>query len=78
MTYRCDYLDRRAADGCKELAVRDVLRDALNINSFDDPRAAAAVGDRVAEALNRCSWFRVGRTGRGDNRRTLYRMRPPR
>ncbi len=69
-----EYLERMAGQGHTELAVRDVLRDALGINSTDDPRAAAAIGDRVAAAMARTGWHRVTRTGRGANRRTLYRL----
>jgi putative DNA primase/helicase len=68
-----EYLERMAAQGSTELAVRDVLRDALGINSTADPRAAAAIGDRVAAAMSRAGWHRVTRTGRGSKRRTLYR-----
>ena len=69
-----EYLERMAAQGYIELAVRDVLRDALGINSSDDPRAAAAIGDRVAAAMSRAGWHRITRTGRGSKRRTLYRL----
>jgi predicted P-loop ATPase len=69
-----EYLERMAAQGYTELAVRDVLRDALRIDSSEDPRAAAAIGDRVAAAMTRAGWHRVTRTGRGDKRRTLYRL----
>jgi predicted P-loop ATPase len=70
-----EYLARMAAEGQDELAVREVLRYALNINSADDPRAAAAIGDRVAAAMTRAGWHRVTRTGRGEKRRTVYRLR---
>lgn len=68
-----EYLERMAAQGHTELAVRDVLRDALGINSTDDPRSAAAVGHQVAATMARGGWRRVTRAGRGDSRRTLYR-----
>jgi predicted P-loop ATPase len=70
-----DYLERMAVQGNTELAVRDVLRDVLGINSTDDPRAAAAVGAQVAAAMNRAGWDRVHRTGSGSKRRTVYRLR---
>lgn len=72
-----DYLERMAGQGFKELAVRDVLRDALHIDSTDDPRAAAGLGPQVAAAMARAGWHRVTRTGRGDKRRTLYRQGTP-
>lgn len=68
-----EYLGRIASEGHDETSVRDVLRYALGINSTDDPRAAAAIGDRVAAAMSRAGWQRVTRTGRGERRRTLYR-----
>lgn len=71
-----DYLERMRMQGHTELAVRDVLRDALGINSTDDPRAAAGLGPQVAAAMTRAGWHRVTRTGRGDKRRTLYRLTP--
>lgn len=72
-----EYLERMAAEGHTELAVRDVLRDVLDINSTDDPRAAAAVGAQVAAAMNRAGWHRVTRSGRGERRRTVYRFTKP-
>jgi predicted P-loop ATPase len=68
-----EYLARRAELGHTELAVRDVLRDALGVESTKDPRVAAAVGAQVAAAMTRAGWHRVSRIGRGENRRTLYR-----
>lgn len=69
-----EYLARMAAQGHTELAVKDVLRDALHINSTDDPRAAAGIGPQVAAAMTRAGWQRVTRMGRGEHRRTLYRL----
>lgn len=69
-----EYLARMAGQGHTELAVRDVLRDALGINSTDDPRAAAGVGPQVAAAMARAGWQRVTRSGRGEHRRTVYRL----
>lgn len=70
-----DYLARMEPQGCEEVSVRDVLLHALRIDSATDPRGAAAVGDRVAAALNRAGWERVARTGHGEHRRTVYRRR---
>lgn len=69
-----DYLERAAAQGDTEIAVRDVLRDALGINSTDDPRIAAGIGPQVVAAMTRAGWQRVTRTGHGARRRTLYRL----
>jgi len=72
-----DYLERMAGQGFTELAVRDVLRDALHVDSTDDPRAAAGLGPQVAAAMARAGWHRVTRIGRGEKRRTLYRLVTP-
>ena len=72
-----EYLERMAAQGYNELAVRDVLRDALGIDSKDDPRTAAGVGPQVVAAMTRAGWRRVARSGRGDQRRTVYRRGAP-
>ena len=69
-----DYLARMASQGHTELSVKDVLRDALHINSTDDPRAAASIGPQVAAAMSRAGWQRIARTGRADKRRTVYRL----
>jgi predicted P-loop ATPase len=71
-----EYLERMAAQGHTELAVRDVLRDALGVLTTDDPRAAAGLGPQVAAAMARAGWKRVTRMGHGRNRRTLYRFAP--
>lgn len=57
--------------------MRDVLRDALGVDSTKDPRAAAAVGAQVAAAMTRAGWHRVSRIGSGENRRTVYRWQAP-
>jgi predicted P-loop ATPase len=70
----CEYLAQIAAEGTTEIAVRDVLRYAFNVNSTDDPKGAAGIGPQVAAAMVRCGWQRVGRTGWQANRRTVYRL----
>ena len=49
----------------------DVLRDALGVDSKDDPRAAGAIGPQVVATMARAGWRRVGRVGR--DKRTVYR-----
>ena len=70
-----EYLDRMRATGTHELTMRDVLAKAC----FLDPEApdyvekAGRLGTKVAAALERAGWHRIGAQGRGANRRVIYR-----
>jgi hypothetical protein len=65
--------------GVANALARDLgeLRDEIGIDSKDDPRTAAGVGPQVVAAMARAGWRRVARSGRGDQRRTVYRRGAP-
>lgn len=71
-----EYLADLRRVGKYEVTVRDVLAGPLNINPEDASYAERArkLGGEVAKALELCGWQRIARQGRGDNRRTVYRL----
>jgi predicted P-loop ATPase len=71
-----DYLQRQRDKGKHEVAVRDVLVSALNVDPMSSQYAEQArrLGPAVAEALEHCGWHKVGRVRDGGDRRSLYRF----
>lgn len=70
-----NYLARLVAAGISETTMRDVLFSACGIDpgAADYVERAGRLGPQVAQAMHRAGWPRVGVTGRGEHRRTVYR-----
>jgi putative DNA primase/helicase len=69
-----EYLELQLGLGTREVTVRDVLVHGLGL----DPDASNYIelarrhGGAVADAMESCSWRKVGRRGSGRNKRTVY------
>jgi hypothetical protein len=65
-----DYLDGHPQ---KQVSVRDVLIYGLRLDpdKNDYAERAARLNRQVAAAMERAGWRKVGRVGRGENRRTV-------
>jgi putative DNA primase/helicase len=70
-----DYLLRMEAQGVRELSMKQVMTDALHLDSHasDFAERAGRLGPQVASALDQTGWRKVATVGRGINRRTIYR-----
>jgi predicted P-loop ATPase len=69
-----EYLERMRLTGQCEIDVRSVLIYALRLDpdSSDFSERAVRLGAQVAAAMERESWHKLKRSGRGANRRTMY------
>lgn len=73
-----EYLASVADSGRDEVASREVFAGALNLDPASDKYAeqTARMGAQVAAAIVAAGWSRVGRKGKGVNKRTIYRRVP--
>jgi predicted P-loop ATPase len=69
-----EYLSRMLATGARELALRQVLIEALGLDQGkpDFTERAGRLGPQVASAMQSAGWTKIRTVGRGANRRTLY------
>jgi predicted P-loop ATPase len=70
------YLEGLRQAGQREVNVRDVLVFGLKLDpdKADYQERAAKLGAKVATAMERIGWRKVKREGRGEKRRTVYRL----
>lgn len=68
------YLERRADEGVTEISTSQVFMDALGIDPSADVERAGRLARQLAEAMHQAGWRRIGRVGRGRDRKTLYRL----
>lgn len=70
-----EYLLRMESQGHAEVSMKQVLVDAVGLDSqaSDFAERAGRLGPQVASALDRAGWRKVGPVGRGVNRRMIYR-----
>jgi predicted P-loop ATPase len=71
-----EYLDGRRSAGTTEISVIQIMRDCFDLDAREDVERAGRVGAQLAALLPRLGWQRVGTSGRGENRRTMYRFVP--
>jgi predicted P-loop ATPase len=69
-----EYLDRMLESGTTTVSSRDVFVFALRLDPSTPSFAeqATRLGTEVASAIERAGWRKLRRSGRGENRRTLY------
>jgi putative DNA primase/helicase len=68
-----EYLDRQTEAGLDEVTTAQVFTNALNVDPAIDAERAVRLGRQLAEAMQRAGWTRIGITGRGKSRKTVYR-----
>jgi predicted P-loop ATPase len=68
------YLERKADEGMTEMSTSQVFIDALGIDPSADVERAGRLARQVSEAMHMAGWRRIGRVGRGRERRTVYRL----
>jgi predicted P-loop ATPase len=73
------YLDRQEMSGIREVEVKQVLVNALNLepDKADYVERAGRMGPQVVAVLKQQGWAQVGIRGRGKNRRNIFRKVTP-